>query len=44
MTVEALLKGRVCPIREAVIEEDALSKIRALTADFSHVVYHKEEY
>ena len=26
MTVKALLKGRVCLIREAVIEEDALSK------------------
>ena len=52
MTVKALLKGRVdcaCgtphvyPICEAVIEEDALSKIRALTAVFSHVIYHKEE-
>ena len=52
MTVKELLKGRadcscgtshVCPIREVVIEEDALSKIPALTADFSHVLLVADE-
>ena len=52
MTVKELLKGHadcacgtshVCPIREVVIEEDALSKIPALTADFSHVLLVADE-